>query len=304
MKKNFSNILIIFMMILLVGCFWQISSLKIELQNVKNNLSHKISNMEVNLMNNVSYIEESQKKEASILAKSEWNYGELNIQDYTVEIICNVTPKEYRPEHTTASIMFGDYEIPMELQNGKFVGKGAVSLFEETLVSKVLIYEDDTIQTEALDWRITPLYEYLPSVNAYLNGSSICDSKNGKHIWRSEGNLEIFIDQKSGSLSPESSTLIRCIDGKVVEKEELKLDGNHQNDESYSHTVDLEYEIPYGSKQELYVEIEDANGLHYRTLFEQIETDENGTYIDRSHHEIGKTTIYGKNGEELYRGFW
>ena len=271
MKKNFQNVIVVFMLIALIGCFGQIASLKREVQNLKNNLSNKISNLENNMMNSTSYIEELLEKEASILAKAEWSYGALNAQDHTVEIICHITPKEYHPENTTASLMIDDQEIAMELLNGEFVGKGEVSLFGETLISKVMFYEGDIIQAEALDWTVMPLYEYIPSVNAYLNGSSTSGKENGKYIWESNGTLEIFVDQKGGTVSPESALLIRCIDEKEVERTEIPLDGNPQNGEAYYHDVNLEYEIPYGSKQELYVEIEDGNGLRYRTLFEYME---------------------------------
>ena len=305
MKKNFQNVIVVLMLIALIGCFGQISSLKREMQNLRNNLNNNISNIERNLMNNISYIEELMRKEASILAKAEWSYGELNNQDHTVEIICHITPKEYHPENTTASIMIDNQEIAMELLNGEFVGKGEVSLFGETLVSKTMFYEGDTIQAEALDWTVMPLYEYIPSVNAYLNGNGTSGKENGKYIWKRDGTLEIFVDQKGETVSSETALLIRCIDEIEVERTEIPLDGNPQNGEAYYHDVNLEYEIPYGSKQELYVEIEDGNGLRYRTLFDYMEIDESGAYVDHgSPHDIGEMIIYGKNGEELYRGFW
>lgn len=218
MKKNFQNIMIVFMLIALIGCFLQISALKTEIQNLRNNLGNKISNLETNMMNNIGYIEELMEKEASILAKAEWDYGELNTQDYTVEIICHVTPKEYDPDKTAASVIIGGREIAMELQNGEFVGKEKISLFEETLVPKVMFYEGDVIRAEALEWSITPLYEYIPSVNAYLSGSGTSGKEKGKYIWESQGTMDVFVDQKKGTMVTESETLIRCLNGTEVER--------------------------------------------------------------------------------------
>ena len=305
MKKNFQNIIIAFMLIALIGCFLQISSLRTEVQNLRNNLGNKISNLETNMMNNIGYIEELMEKEASILAKAEWNYGEVNTQDSTVEIICHVTPKEYNPDQTAAAIMIGGREIAMELQNGEFVGKEKISLFEETLVPKVMFYEREAIRAEALDWSIMPLYEYIPSVNAYLGGSGTSGKEKGKYIWESQGTMDIFVDQKKGTIDTESASLIRCLNGEEVDRTEIVLQGNPQDGGAYYCDANLRYEIPFGSKQELFVEIKDANGLVYRTLFDYVEIDESGTYVDHgTPHMIGETTIYGKNGEELYRGYW
>ena len=102
MKKNFQNMIIVFMLAVLVGCLFQISSLKRETQNLRNHLGNKISALENSLMNSTGYMETLLEKEASILAKAEWNYGELNREDYAVEISCHITPKEFHPEKTNS----------------------------------------------------------------------------------------------------------------------------------------------------------------------------------------------------------
>ena len=173
MKKNFQNVILVIMLIALVACLFQISSLKIEVQNLKNHLGNKISNLENDMRNHTGSIERLLEEKASILAKSDWEYGEVNIQNHSVEIICRITPKEYHPEHTAASIMIGDQELGMELLNGEFIGKAEVSLFEETPVSKVIFYVDDVIRSEALDWMVTPL-----SVTPEMTVSS-ADSTSG-----------------------------------------------------------------------------------------------------------------------------
>ena len=304
-KKNFQNMIIVLMLAALVGCLLQISSLKKEMQNLRNNLGNKISNLENSLMNSTSYIETLLEKEASILAKAEWKYGGLNVEDYSAEIICRVTPKEYHPENTKVSIAFGDQEIPMELQNGDFVAKGFVPLFDETVVSKVMFYEGDIVRSEALEWAITPIYEYIPSISAHLSGSSTSNNGKDAYIWKSVDIMDVFIDQKFGTIHTESAALIRYLDGKEVERTKILLEGETQDSGIYYHNLDLEYEIPYGSVQELYLELEDERGLRYRTLVDYVEIDKNENYVKHgSAHDIGETTIYGMNGEELYRGFW
>ena len=293
------------MLAALVGCLFQISSLKKEMQNLRNNLGNKISNLENSFMNSTSYIETLLEKEASILAKAEWNYGELDTEDYSVEIICHVTPKEFHPENTSVSIVIGDQEIPMELQNGDFVGKGFVSLFEETTVSKVMFYEGNSIQSEALDWTLMPVYEYIPSISAHLSGSSTSNHGKDSYIWKSDDIIDVFIDRKFGTIHTESAALIRYLDGKEAERTKILLEGETQDSGAYYYNLELEYEIPYGSVQELYLELEDERGLRYRTLVDYVEIDKNENYVKHgSAHDIGETIIYGVNGEELYRGFW
>ena len=102
MKQNLKNILLVINTILLVVCLVQINDLKVELRNMKTNTGSQISSILTNLNNSYAYIEETLAKEASIVSKAEWEFGNIDINAGTVEVKAYVIPKEYQPDVTQA----------------------------------------------------------------------------------------------------------------------------------------------------------------------------------------------------------
>lgn len=304
MRKYFWNIVTVICLGLLVLCFFRITRLKQEIQNLQNNISNQITSLESSMRANASYMEGLLEKEASILANAQWNYGVYNKEDISLEVQCEITPKEYHPETTKAWIVFHEQEIPMELSNGQYVKSLQVPLFEESKISQVMFEEDGVLRVETLDWRISPLQDYLPEIYAYLVGRSSGNVRNGEYLWTHSGTLDVNWMRK-GNAQAESVTMVRCLDGKSVEQMEIPLDENSRSF-SCSHEVALEYRIPFGSEQDLYVDVADTDGLRYRVLVNHIKINENGGRIEEGEYEeklqSGYTIIYDQDGKELYRG--
>lgn len=305
MKKYFWNIVTVICLGLLVICFFRIVRLKQEVQNLRNNVSNQITSLESNMRSNISYMEGLLEQEASILANAKWKYGAYNREDLSLEVQCEITPKEYHPETTKAWIVFNEQKIPLELSNGQYVKSLQVPLFEESMISQVMFEEDGVFRTETLDWTFSPLYDYIPDIYAYLVGRSSGNVRNGEYLWIHSGTLEVQWMQKGSNAQVKSLTMVRCLDGKSVEQMEIPLDEDNQNF-SRSHEVALEYRIPFGSVQELYVDVVDTDGLCYRVLMNHIKIDENGICIEEGEYEEqlqdGYTIIYDQDGKELYRG--
>ena len=240
------------------------------------------------------------KEGASTLASAEWEFGTFHKDNQTVEILCSVAPKEYDPSKTTASIMVNDKEVPMTFEGGKCIANIPVSVFEEIEITQVMFYKGEMIRAEGLEWFITPLQEFLPSVDAYLGGSSMGAGKNGKFHWSSKDTLEVFIGKKNEDYAVKSITIVRCLDGKETDRVEMPL---QENLTDYFWTVDLEYEIPYGSTQEIYVDVVDSLGLCYRSWIDYTSVEEDGGYIGGDPYSTEKM-ILDQSGKELYRGFW
>ena len=77
MRQNLKNILLAVNTLLLVICLVQISNLKVELKNMKSNTGNQLSSIQTNINNSYSYIEETLKKEASIVSNAEWEFWEV-----------------------------------------------------------------------------------------------------------------------------------------------------------------------------------------------------------------------------------
>ena len=171
MKGRLKNVLLIINTILLIVCLVQMSNLKTEISNMRSNMGNQISNIQTNINNSYSYIEETLKKEASIVSNAEWEFGKMDIEAGTVEVKAYVIPKEYQPDATQAFFICGDEEVPAKYNNGKYEVTMEVPLFEDVSIPSVIFKENEMIRTESLDWIFNPRNELLPVVYAYNAGS-------------------------------------------------------------------------------------------------------------------------------------
>lgn len=141
----------------------------------------------------------------------------------------------------------------------------------------------------------------MPSIDAYLHGSEMNFQNIGKTIWQSSDSLQVFFDQKGEEFAVKSITLVRYLDGKETDRVDLPLKDDMID---YLAEIDLKYEIPNGSTQEIYVDVVDSLGLRYRSCIDCTSITEDGRNADgMSPYNVDKI-IYDQNNKEVYRGFW
>ena len=116
MKQKALSIISVISVIGLIVCLFEIVSLQGEIDDLNRTISNQNErfNREVNSI--YSNVDEKLKKQASILSEKSLEYGEKDLQNRTVEIICTVVPKEYTPGKTTAVLVLDGKEIE-ELYN-------------------------------------------------------------------------------------------------------------------------------------------------------------------------------------------
>lgn len=304
MKQNFKNILLVINTILLVVCLVQINDLKMELQNMKSNTGNQISNILTNLNNSYSYIEETLAKEASIVSKAEWEFGKLDIKAGTVEVKAYVIPKEYQPSVTEAFFLCNDEEVAAEYIDGKYEVTMNVPLFEDASIPSVLFKENGTIRAESLDWVFNPRNELLPFVYAYNYGSiSYGKSKDKENTGTCtfSGDLEIDVVAKYiEEFEIEKAEIIRYIDGKEAERMDITLDVMVAHN-TFAYNWNPTYEIPYGSKQDIFVEVTMRCGLVYRSQISTCGMDAQGNPIDDDiYPAMMEASIFDTDGNLLY----
>ena len=302
MKQKLKNILLITNTILLIVCLVQIADLRAELQNMRFNTSNQLSNILTNVNNSYSYIEEKLEENASIISKSEFEFGEIDIKAGTVEVNAYVIPKEYQPDVTQAFFLCGDEEVPAEYVGGKYVVTMKLPLFEDVNIPSVIFEENGTIRTENLDWFFNPRAELLPYVYAYNLGSfSFGKSEENVATWTFSGDVEIEVAGKyRDEFKVDTAEIVRFLDGKEVERFDITLEAMLAHN-TFSYNWNPTYEIPFGSTQELFVDITLKNGLVYRSWISYCRMDEQGNPIeDNGYWENLEASIYDAEGNVLY----
>ena len=304
MKGRLKNVLLIINTILLIVCLVQMSNLKTEISNMRSNMGNQISNIQTNINNSYSYIEETLKKEASIVSNAEWEFGKMDIEARTVEVKAYVIPKEYQPDVTQAFFLCDDEEVAAEYINGRYEVIMEVPLFKDVNIPSVLFKENETIRTENLDWVFNPRNELLPLVYAYNAGSvgfGKSKDKENTGTWIFSGDLDVDIVAKDREeFEVEKAEIIRYIDGKEVERIDI-LSNNMIVNDRFSYDWNPACEIPYGSMQDIFAEVTMHCGLVYRAQISCCGMDEQGNPME-DNGILGsmEASIYDTEGNLLY----
>ncbi len=335
MKKYIPTILTGAACALLAATLVQNMQLKEEVQQLNNNLSNRITNVESSI-NRITYnIQNTLEEGAALLLSDEWYFENADIEAGTVTAVLEVVPKEYHPEKTKATIICGDQEYPMTLQNGVYQTKVDVSLFKETYVSSVAFEEDGVIRRESLNWGLTPRYEFLPVVHAHFSGGSSGSHKDGIYTLQFDGDIRLNIDHTIGEDEIQSITVVEMLDNEITSRTEISMeefweqnDGNglesireaagqpatpvadyapldvySKERVNSSYRVELDRKkvsIPYGSTYAMYVEVTDGYDLIHRSWVERIQILENGNRADNDHWWNGsEASVFNADGEPL-----
>ena len=324
MKKHLPLVASVTACILVVICLFQIYDLKTRLYNYENNLSNWFSNLNNNVNNVYSVIDNRLTEQASILAGGTWEFGEVNIAKKTVDISCRVAPKEYRADSTEAVLILNGKEYPMTLKNGEYTAELKLSLFEDSIISKVLFIDGGVTRTEALDWYITPRYDFLPGMITNFSGNSNGSKKDGIYTLKYNGEMEIYLQQKGENNSIKAISMLEFIDGKETARTDIPLSTTPapKKGVSYSQPAtpidhsfvnyfytfgsEAAFDVPFGSTLELFIEVTDSYGLRYRVIFEYLSLDEDGNQTEQSGHFWRglETGIFDENGNSLWEIEW
>jgi len=306
MKQHLSAIISAVSVIVAALCLFRISDLETRIHSLENDVNNGFSRIE-GTVNGISYnVRTALEEQTKLLSASEWQFDGYDLKAKTADVTCTVTPKEYQPEKTTASILWEEQEIPLKLENGTFTASFEIPLFENTRASRVQFVEGDTVRTETLDWYFYPKNELLPNVSANLYGSVSYPHMNGVTQWRGNSTVEVNIDiNKTGSM-PEivSLKLLRYLDDTLTDTIDMlgenTIEEKSEYMQFYSYPLEQSFDIPNGSTQKLYVAAEDADGLVHVVLVDQVTIDSKGSPDHSRIIRHWEADIYDVEGNFIY----
>lgn len=316
MKKNWQNILMIIMAILLIVCLIQINSLTDRVNQLNTNFTSQI-NIVRDSINSISRsVNDSLEKQASILSDAVWEYGKIDLEKRTAEVEVTITPKEY-DTNTHAYVSAGTQSFPLTLNNGSFVGTLELPMFQETYLDKVRFVEGNDTRTEKLDWCFAPMNEALPSIYADLSFSySQATVKDGKCPVNLNGDLNVNIDGANGvqienivlAVSDGKNDIMRNDitnevssdrDGSMTPEAALSMASGESRYFYYSVNEDLTLES--NNKYTVYCELIDANGLCYRSELLELNVDDKSASLGDVTDCGSRASVYDSKGNLLYK---
>lgn len=332
MKKKATIILVLIVCIILVIGMIQISGLKQEIANLQNSLINQEQRIEEIYSNVFAEVNTMLEEENNQLTKSDWEYGGINVEHRTAEVICTVIPKEYTRGTTQVYLVCEGREYPMVFADDHFTATVEIPLFTETNSFLVKLVDGETVRTQTLDWILTPRRHVMPTPVVEMNGSALGTPGKEEYVWTLDETVTIDIDFEE-KFQIQSVEIVTEIDGREVEKTtvDISAEGQHayqkavakpedsvpafpeQYDSYYDGSAHFLYplkrdlHIPNGSVMVLYVDVVDGNGLRYRCCLDALAIGENGepdyTCMDENMESMmmEPIAIYDKAGNEIYK---
>ncbi len=325
LKQNIPLLCCLLCCILTVGSMMntskQIASLEEELSSLRRTMTDQYIQLETRINNSDQQIENKVEEATSLLTASNYNFENANYKDGTVDVVCSISPKEFAPQDTTASINVNGKDYPMNLKNTEFLCKITIPLYEDSQISTVTFKTGDTLQNESLNWKLYPRDIFMPQLYSKFSGTAHgSKAEDSLYSWNMSGDLDVSVEQKGG-LSHDIITLdiVQYVDGKEVERSSLLKKIPDENviawgksdyavvtsEDPYElfYQMDEEFLCPYGSQTVLCVEMTDQYGLIHRSCFEIINVEPDGKLAERdpvADWYGRKDAVYNEKGELLY----
>lgn len=293
MKKHLPAVLSCLSLLTAVLCLFGLLSLKEEISRLRRELSDRLSSVTQNVSNIYSNVDALLRESENLLADSGWEWTGCDLESKTARLSCHVLPKEFS-DGTAAFLAVNGEEIPMEWKNGRFEAEPALPLFEESRIIRVLLRDGETTRVQMLDWYLSPRYELLPNCYASLNGSTFSSPADKEALYSCEGQLDVDVTAPAG-FSIREAALVTLLDGKETGRMALDPNSRETSDNvgaaqaetapfsgewvnlSFSALIDETYRIPFGTVQELLVELKGSDGLIYRMTVDRWLVDEEGS---------------------------
>ena len=143
----------------------KIMNLQQELQNTTNRLYDEIMELRYEL----DEMQEAAKKEASMISEVTYDFGEINAEEHTVEMIFSVVPKSYSADTKMSINIMGKSVSLTNNGDGSFTGSERFPMFEDFYEygnSVFCIWENGVTTTEV--WEAAPTgYLYMQCLSSF-----------------------------------------------------------------------------------------------------------------------------------------
>jgi len=302
MKGKLQITINILSLILLVVCFVKISGLQNEVRRLQNDVNNSQSMLQSSINSISSNVSYEMEQANNLLSDSSWSTGGLDIQNKTAVFSCYVVPKVYNPEKTAATIIYNGTEVPMTLENGRYVAEFAVPVFDDCNIDNVQFREDGTIRTQQLNWRINPRYDMIPAAYMYYTGSSSQNYKKEDITRTYKGAVEIDFEHKGFAGEIKDVEIVLLLNGEEEWRCTPVLEEHHKDEYIAHYAADIEYsfDIKRGDNIKMYADIVDANGWVYRSTLEDVNISEKGNPVHNQKHYHAEAEIYDTDGNLLF----
>ena len=300
-KKNTGlKIVVAILTIALVACFIWVYTLTNEI----NRLSNAMYSQHQTLMNQVESIynnvENMLQEEASLLSGVEAEYGEINLEDHTIDVTVKLVPKLIS-EDMKISVSINGRNADLTKTGSAFTGTIPVDIYNKDELMFMSIETEAGIQTQYLsEIQVVHLWDTrIPSLY-YCDVSGQGSFTDEKYSFDGHIDINCSSTEQTPDVSFEKFVLVTERNGTEINREDISQDvlnyQNYPHGVYFRHDYQMECEAVEGDDLSIYLEATDSLGYLHRMLIHHWK-EQNGAMaeaVDSSEY------IYDPNGVQIF----
>ncbi|MBQ3076487.1 MAG: hypothetical protein IJC43_01385 [Clostridia bacterium] len=316
MKEQLSTALSLLACLLAALCLFSVRQLDARLTRLSDQLTDTVRDSAVTAQNNIlSSLDTHLQDSSSLLLDRDWSLGTPDYESGTVPLRCEVTLRRYETDAALTLQALGQ-SWPMTPENGRWQTTFPIPLAGETVIEQLQLTAGGAVETEILQWSISPRPWLLPEISSSFEGESSGRKGDDRYFLRLNGTVFLSLVRSKGQEGTlRSAELVERIDGAeqsrqplppLTEESELSVNRRPETTplrsdltaEHYALNINRELQIPFGCTHELTVEMVDENGLTYLSHLDSIQVAKDGT-ITRP-KDVPELAVLAPNGARLF----
>lgn len=299
-KRNVLTIIVIILGIALCFAFVKINDLELRIRNLQGYMNSSVSMLENSINSIYNNVDQQLKEEANLLSGVEAEYGDINIDDHTIDVTVKLVPKLIS-EDMKISVSINGRNADLTKTGSAFTGTIPVDIYNKDELMFMSIETEAGIQTQYLsEIQVVHLWDTrIPSLY-YCDLSGTGTFGEGKYSLTGELDINCSPVEQTPNVSFEKFVLVMELNGKEINREDISQDvlhyQNYPHGVYFRHDYQMECEAVEGDDLSIYLEATDSLGYLHRMLIHHWK-EQNGAMaeaVDASEY------IYDPNGVPIF----
>lgn len=299
-KRNVLTIIVIILGIALCFAFVKINDLELRIRNLQGYMNSSVSMLENSINSIYNNVDQQLKEEANLLSGVEAEYGDINIDDHTIDVTVKLVPKLIS-EDMKISVSINGRNADLTKTGSAFTGTIPVDIYNKDELMFMSIETEAGIQTQYLsEIQVVHLWDTrIPSLY-YCDLSGTGTFGEGKYSLTGELDINCSPVEQTPNVSFEKFVLVTELNGKEINREDISQDvlnyQNYPHGVYFRHDYQMECEAVEGDDLSIYLEATDSLGYLHRMLIHHWK-EQNGAMaeaVDASEY------IYDPNGVPIF----
>ena len=299
-KRNVLTIIVIILGIALCFAFVKINDLELRIRNLQGYMNSSVSMLENSINSIYNNVDQQLKEEANLLSGVEAEYGDINIDDHTIDVTVKLVPKLIS-EDMKISVSINGRNADLTKTGSAFTGTIPVDIYNKDELMFMSIETEAGIQTQYLsEIQVVHLWDTrIPSLY-YCDLSGTGTFGEGKYSLTGELDINCSPVEQTPNVSFEKFVLVMELNGKEINREDISQDvlnyQNYPHGVYFRHDYQMECEAVEGDDLSIYLEATDSLGYLHRMLIHHWK-EQNGAMaeaVDASEY------IYDSNGVQIF----